>query len=584
MTEALKKRLPWLRGLIVFSIFIILVINTTVYFKTSDAYESAVKDASANGSRLLRVMEQQIALAFWGADGALRRTSEREYYNALSGRNPVNDIRRSMQTWIDESPYITGMILVDERGRVAAPIFRKNYTKLDDYRSHSFASENIFKHLREAGESDYFIGKLSSAGSDPKAPILMGRKITRIDGTFAGIVVVAMDPDFFVSYFRSLKEGTHSHLFLCQMDTGMPLVISATHYAQYAGIKSRVYAALRKTSSNEIYIGTDENSVGNDYVLAYQKMQSLPLAILVVLDEDDYLASWRRTLVNDLEFLGMFLIYGSAITYFALAMAQKMRKIQKLEADAVLASQVKTEFLASMSHELRTPLNAIIGFSEMITSGYFGTLNDKQVERINDIRLCGGHLLHLISDILEFSKGDEGKLMLFEEQVFIKDVVDEAMRIMQARIRGKQIIATVEIEQKLPPISGDKLKIRQILLNLLSNALKFTPEGGSISLSVRLDGERRQIVTVSDTGIGIAEDDIPRALSVFGQIHGYMSHEGTGLGLPLCKMFTELHGGTLALSSVLEKGTTVQISFPALRNSFREEPEMPFSGAIMARS
>ncbi len=218
-----------------------------------------------------------------------------------------------------------------------------------------------------------------------------------------------------------------------------------------------------------------------------------------------------------------------------------------------------------MSHELRTPLNAVIGFSEMLGAGYFGPLNEKQKERVQDINLCGTHLLQLISDILEFSKGEAGKLELQEEEIDVKRTIDECVRIVNERAKTKHITLHVDAVDGLPLLMADKRKVRQILLNLLSNAIKFTPAHGTVSIAARLDHHRQMHMVVTDTGIGIAEQDIPTALAVFGQVHRNQSHEGTGLGLPLCKMFTELHGGKLQLTSVVGEGTTVRIIFPESR-------------------
>ncbi len=247
-------------------------------------------------------------------------------------------------------------------------------------------------------------------------------------------------------------------------------------------------------------------------------------------------------------------------------MARQIIQVERSEAAAVLASQAKSEFLANMSHELRTPLNAIIGFSEMMNSGYFGQLNPKQKERIHDINLCGSHLLNLITDILEFSKGDAGKLELNEDRVVMNVIMNEALRIMNKKIKEKHMNIITEVSDGLPDILGDKRKIRQILLNLLSNSVKFTPDSGTIKITLAQDAAKNVTMTVSDNGVGIDEKDIPTALSVFGQVHRNQSHEGTGLGLPLCKMFAELHGGRLAFGSVLDEGTTVRITFPASRN------------------
>jgi len=207
----------------------------------------------------------------------------------------------------------------------------------------------------------------------------------------------------------------------------------------------------------------------------------------------------------------------------------------------------------------------------MLGSGYFGPLNPKQKERIHDINLCGGHLLQLITDILDFSKGDAGKLELVEEKVVVQDMVDETIRMMHEKLKSKHINLVTDVDMDLPKLFGDKRKIRQMLLNLLSNSIKFTPEEGTVKLAVRLDQFNNMILTVSDTGIGMAEDDIPVALSVFGQVHRSHNHEGTGLGLPLCKMFAELHGGKLAIGSTIGQGTTVRITFPQNRVLVNDE-------------
>ncbi len=201
----------------------------------------------------------------------------------------------------------------------------------------------------------------------------------------------------------------------------------------------------------------------------------------------------------------------------------------------------------------------------MLNSNYFGPLNPKQKERMHDINLCGNHLLHLISDILEFSKGEAGKLELVEERCKVQDLVQEVVRMMGEKIKAKGINLILDVAGDLPRIFADKRKIKQVLINLVSNAVKFTPTDGDIKISARLDAAGALNLVVADTGIGIAEEDIPKALSVFGQVHRSKSHEGTGLGLPLCKMFAELHGGKLSLISVVGEGTTVRVVLPAAR-------------------
>ena len=304
---------------------------------------------------------------------------------------------------------------------------------------------------------------------------------------------------------------------------------------------------------------------GSVTIYAYTALKNLPIVTSIVIDEKDFLSQWRKARMKDISFLAIFTIFGSVLSFFALNMAKQIVRVEESESAAILASQAKSEFLANMSHELRTPLNAVIGFSEMLGAGYFGAMNDKQKERVQDINLCGTHLLQLISDILEFSKGEAGKLELNEEEIDMARTVDESIRIVAERAKAKHITLTADIAPKLGLLYADKRKIRQILLNLLSNAIKFTPVHGTVTVSARIDNHKQLQLVVVDSGIGIAEADISTALAVFGQVHRNHNHEGTGLGLPLCKMFAELHGGKLQLTSEVGVGTTVKVIFPESR-------------------
>ena len=569
MTPVEKKRSPRVRNLVAFSALIILMFIMIVIFQASQAYKAAMDEAKANGYRLMRIMTQQVELTFLGVDNTLHRAVERQYYNDLFGGNLPDYIMRNMQMWVDESPRIAAMLLIDEHGQPVVAAHKKEYEHWIDYEHHSFAGEELFTRLREASDTENFIGKLppgKSSGSQDL--ILMARKITRVDGSFGGVFVAAIDPTFFLEYFNSVDQGSRSYISLQIFETGALLAQSdgLREGNNFGTLNNRALGRLRENPARESGIETYVRGHFNIEIFAFQKLKSLPIVVNVVLDEDDYLKSWRQARLKDIGFLAIFIVFGSVLCFFALAMARQIVRVEESEAAAVLASQAKSEFLANMSHELRTPLNAIIGFSEMMNSGYFGPLNPKQKERVHDINLCGSHLLHLITDILEFSKGEAGKLELIEESIQMQELVGETMRMMNERIKAKRMNMIIEVDKGLPPLMGDKRKIRQILLNLLSNSLKFTPEDGTIKIAVRQDAGGNTSMTISDTGIGIAEEDIPVALSVFGQVHRSQSHEGTGLGLPLCKMFAELHGGKMALGSTPGEGTTVRITFPAGRN------------------
>jgi signal transduction histidine kinase len=235
---------------------------------------------------------------------------------------------------------------------------------------------------------------------------------------------------------------------------------------------------------------------------------------------------------------------------------------------AEVASRSKGEFLANMSHELRTPLNAIIGFSEIMDRATFGPLgNERYKGYIRDIIRSSRHLLGIINDILETAKLEAGKLDLDAEEFdFAQDVRDTVQLLTEQAAEGRVTLA-VRADARLPRLNGDRRRIRQIILNLVSNAIKFTPADGRVTIDLvhRPGGEIA--LTVADTGIGIAAEDVPKVLAPFGQVEGSLNrrHEGTGLGLPLSKALAELHGGSLSIDSTPGHGTRVTVVFPATR-------------------
>jgi protein-histidine pros-kinase len=237
-----------------------------------------------------------------------------------------------------------------------------------------------------------------------------------------------------------------------------------------------------------------------------------------------------------------------------------------IEASLAEASQAKSDFLARMSHELRTPLNAIIGFSEVIRDAVVGPVDVRYRGYGGDIAAAGRHLQNIINDILDISKIEGGRLELRDEVVAIDDLAESCRRIVAAMAEMADVALYVDIPSALPPVRSDALRLKQILLNLMSNAVKFTPAGGSVRVSAGVDANGATI-SVQDTGIGMKPDEIAIALQPFRQIDGASTHDfdGTGLGLPLAKALIELHDGRLEIESVPDNGTTVRIRLPQER-------------------
>lgn len=241
------------------------------------------------------------------------------------------------------------------------------------------------------------------------------------------------------------------------------------------------------------------------------------------------------------------------------------RELEEAKVRAEAENIAKTEFLANVSHELRTPLNAIIGFSEIMIGETYGKIENSQYQDyVQDINNSGKHLLSVINDILDFSKASADKLRVEHIELDLNKLATSSMRFVKPRADEARVSLVENLPKEHIIIMADPKRLKQALLNLLSNSVKFTPEGGSVTLEIIKEESKKQVqIRVIDTGIGMSEKDIPKALATFGQVDNKLSrrYEGTGLGLPLTKKLVELMQGTFDLQSELGKGTIVTLSF-----------------------
>lgn len=539
---------------LVFSAVIILSILAVILFLNNRSRVADLEHGYENAKRLAESIADGIELNFVTVDLTLGKASD---YQQL---NQSEEPTANLSEWLKETPNLKALFIADEHGLITS-LASKNQ------------GDSAFSPGMSVADAAFFTWHDGSSNKPAiflldNGDIIMSRRIDGIDGHFSGIVAGIVNEASLTQLFNAMIIGKKTQFTLLGKNQAL-LQVPINPLISTKMLLPIIAASEVYDQPTESIVTLQKNVDDTLWIFAFKSLKHYPLFVSLSLHEDDVFINSRANRSNYFFFFFIFSSFAVIISVFTLLMSRQIEQVQKSEKAAILASQAKSDFLAKMSHELRTPLNAIIGFSQMMDSGYFGAINDKQRDRIHDINLCGNHLLELINDILEFSKGESGKLLLAEEQTDFVQLINKVLRILDQRAKVAEVALVADLPSDIPLLLADERKIRQTLLNLLSNAVKFTPRGGKVQISAAIDFAGRFKFSVADTGIGIAHEDIPKALSVFGQVHTHLNTEGTGLGLPLCKMFIELHGGDLKLESTLNKGTTITVIFPAYRTIYR---------------
>jgi len=593
------------RRIFLSSAFIILFIGIVAVALVADQRQSALDRVSAHSANLSAAFEEQVRRVLDSVSGAMDLIVSR-----IEKEGPDFDLSQ----W---APLVPGVAIstiqvsiIGPDGVLAASSLSKNPKPVD------LSDREHFRVHRDSPNLGLFIGKPVLGRVSQQITIQVTRRLNAPDGSFGGVLVFSLNPDYLTSLHRHVDLGQTGNVTVVGLDSVIRARFKSNDRAEAVGVGSSLANGRSFKDSAFAESGSHVSASVVDGVVRifnWRRVSGYPLIVVVGLGKAEALSAADR---HAQLILGIAASAALLVGLMALRLAreisnrvlheialyhegEKLRdangrlteqherllaksallaeeriNLQKTNAELSLAQQrseaaskAKSAFLANMSHELRTPLNAIIGFAEVMCGRYFGELSDRYADYAADIHKSGNNLLGIVEQVLDTAKIEAGKLQLTESKQSLADIVEKAVRSVQAQAEKKEINLSVRLPS--PPISilGDEARLGHIAVNLLSNAVKFTPEHGRVSITAQLEENAGLCITIADTGIGMSADEIEWALELFRQVDNSFTKrfEGTGLGLPLARQFVKLHGGTLAIESAPGEGTKVFVRLPAER-------------------
>jgi two-component system cell cycle sensor histidine kinase PleC len=531
-----------------------------VGWQIHSSYLDALADAQRDTANLTRAFGQHVSRTVSQVQQLLQEVSDR----VEAGYPADLEVMRRRVAGLDRVSKFLG--IMDARG-IVVDATRPGAVGLD------MSDSDYFRQATEPGSPRLGFGKPIIGRTPLMSSIPFWVRVEAPDGSLIAVVVGDVLSEYFAGFFSAVDLDLGAIATLMDLD--------GTVYARGAstpGIVGQSYpdlpdvGAAREGDGHGIIRAVSPID-GEDRIASYELLPGTRLLVSVGQDMDHVLQPYRQ-------FRNQILLQGVFGTLLVLALVVLVRRyVAKLEAsetaarlaraEAEQATAAKSQFLAVASHELRTPLNAIIGFAEVMVHRIHGPMgNPKYAEYAEDIRGSGLHLLALINDILDLSKIEAGKMDLRLEVVDLPTLAAECVRLMRGRVEAAALdLRVVSTGEKAPHLRADAMKIRQVLLNLINNAVKYTPSGGTITVAVERDPlwpDDYMVMRVTDTGCGMTPTEVALALEPFRQINSHLARagEGTGLGLPVAKSLVELHGGSLSIDSEPGQGTTVSIRLP----------------------
>ncbi len=518
------------------------------------AAEDGARTTTQHSSRLLG---SALDAEFGGIDKVLAGLDVA--YGVLGDRNlAMLDVLRRQ---VPLAPIARALLVIGPDGRT------RYATNLGDPFAVVDLADRDYVRAHAAAGSGTFLSAPLKSRNDGSWIVVVSRAMRASDGSLRGVAAATVSVEALLGLVEAASPNPNATAVI--IDRAGFVLARSPDNAAHVGRSIADSPAFQHMQAEKSGNGTVVSSLdGEERIYGFTACDGFPLVAVVTVSQREMLAQWRGRAVLP----GVLLLVLAAIVIAlvvnllrqlrALEVVHEQLHLARIAADS--ANFAKSSFLANTSHELRTPLNAILGFTDALLHGLPGHCCQSRCQEYLGIVLGSGrHLLSIINDLLDLAKVEAGRLELMREQVDVAAIVGETLAMEAEQARGKGLTMTGEGTDRPATMVGDSLRLRQIFLNLVSNAIKFTPTGGRVDVRVIVSaGEVR--VVVADTGIGMTEAELAIARTPFGQVSSDLAraHSGTGLGLPLADQMVTLHGGVMEILSRKGEGTTVAVVLP----------------------
>jgi signal transduction histidine kinase len=518
--------------------------------------QGAIIDQKVRLDDVAAVLAQHAGRTVESVDLALTVLADRIAIAPPIDGTDAEELRQLLHDHIVGLPHIRSAIFLDANG------IGRGDSEAAPPRPINVGDRPYFQEHRNQAGRGLYVGAPVWSRISNQWTIIFSRRVQAADGSFLGVVAAGVDPGVFSEFYRKLAIGSSSRMSLVRSDG----LLMARHPLSTRGLGDPV---------------DPTEATGDAVVSATGAVERYPISVVITMPMAAALLGWEHQVAVIGGATVMALIFIAFIGYLLFDQSDRLEtmvgELASTRDEAVRArmreeeaSRAKTAFLANTSHELRTPLNAILGFSEVLRDGHVGALDPSHRGYAASIHDAGTHLLGLISDLLDMAKIEARELHLRETIVDLADIIADSLKLTERRAAERGVTVISRVEGDAIRVRGDAQRFRQIVLNLLTNSIKFTAAGGRVWIDASIDPNSRPTLVVSDTGIGMTPEEIKVALTPFRQVESAIAREqeGTGLGLPIVKALVELHGGTLRIESERGIGTKVTASFPVSRAVF----------------